>query len=74
MTQLWLMLAVKSTVVLLIGVFAGVLFRRRSAEARHLVWFCTLCGLLILPFGLLTPEYSSANPLTLRTWSVAKAS
>ncbi len=73
MTHLWLMLAIKSTVVLLTGLFAGLLFRNRSAEARHLVWYCTLCGLLILPFGLLIPEYSPSNPLTVQTWSVAKA-
>ncbi len=72
MTHLWLMLAIKSTVVLLTGVFAGLLFRNRSAEARHLVWYCTLCSLLILPFGLLIQEYSPSNPLTVRTWSVAK--
>lgn len=56
MTNLWVMLLVKSTFVLCTGLLASFLLRSRPAAIRHLVWLSTLCALLVLPAGFLIPE------------------
>lgn len=56
MTELWLMLTLKSTIVLVCGAAIAFCLRNASAAARHLVWVVTAVLLLMLPLGLLVPR------------------
>ena len=73
MTNLWLMLLVKSTVVLAAGALTAEVLRSRPAATRHLIWLLTLCALLILPLGLLLPERALPRSLTIQASSVTSS-
>jgi TonB family protein len=49
-------LFVKSSIILGAAAMVSLLMRGRSAAARHLVWLCSLCALLIVPVGLWLPK------------------
>src|SRR5260370_38215707 len=46
---MFLMLAIKATVVLITALFVTAVLRRASAATRHLVWTCAFACLLALP-------------------------
>lgn len=62
MTSLWLILLIKSTVVLLAAAGIVKAMRTGSAAARHLVWSSGVILLLLLPLGLLLPESLTIAP------------
>lgn len=61
MTNLWLMLLIKSTIVLTAGCLLARAVRKCPAATRHLIWLSTLLALLILPLGLALPGRAFAE-------------
>jgi TonB family protein len=66
MTDLWVTLFLKATVVLAGAAIAAACLRRASAAARHLVWATALATLLILPAGSLLPADAMEAPIVVR--------
>jgi TonB family protein len=53
--DVWLIVFVKATAVLVTAAIAALLMRRRSAAGRHLIWLTAMIALLIVPAGALLP-------------------
>lgn len=60
MSQILLMCAIKSTVVLAVAGGVAALLRRSSAALRHAVWLAAIGAVLLLPFaGLVAPVWQA---------------
>ncbi len=61
--EFFVAMAWKSALVVALAALAAVVFRRRSAAARHLIWSAALAGLALLPLlNRLTPGWRPAVP------------
>ena len=71
MTGLWVLLLIKSTLVLAAGGAVALVLRSQTAAMRHLIWLSTLGALLILPLGLLAPAAATPREWATQAMTVA---